>query len=351
MWGSVSDLWSHLEPERELGRGDSIAIESTVEFEGARYYLTVDGKVVPTTGLNGLKNFSAWQGVVLDANTHFPFGWVTPQKAPVLDAPGGKKVADLARRTRIDVLDEVTEGKHRYLRIGEGQYVRADLVNEVRVTARPEGTGTHTQWIDVDLGEQVVIAYAADKPVYATLTSSGREPNHTPRGNYPVWGKASAITMKSQEYDDAPYYVNRVPWVMFFQAHNALHGAYWHDRFGIVKSHGCANLAPLDARYLFEWLEPKLPAGWTSVRYVDLNEAPVVHVRDSKKSTKPFYQERNVGPPDKNDEAERLQKALARREAEAAAEAAAAGSTLPTAPSGSTPGSSSAPAPVPAVPR
>jgi L,D-transpeptidase catalytic domain len=345
MWGSVSDLWSHLEPERQLGRGDSIAIEQVIEnFEGARYYVTVDGKVVPSEGLSSLKNFSAWQGVALDASTHFPFGWVTPQKAPLYDAPDGKKkVGELVRRTRVDVLEEAGEAKKRWLRVGEGQWLRADHVNEVRVTARPEGTGSHPQWVDVDLGEQVVVAYANDQPVYATLTSSGREPNHTPRGNYPVWGKASAITMKSQEYDDAPYYVNRVPWVMFFQAHNALHGAYWHDRFGVVKSHGCANLAPLDARHLFEWLEPKLPAGWTSVRYVDLTAAPVVHVRDSKKLTKPFYQERNIGPPDKNDEAERLQKAMARREAEAAAEAAAAQASGSAPPAMPAPGVPSAP--------
>jgi hypothetical protein len=164
----------------------------------------------------------------------------------------------------------------------------------------------------------VVVAYQHDQPVYVTLTSSGRPPNNTPRGNYPVWGKASAITMKSQQYDDTPYYVNRVPWVMFFQAHNALHGAYWHDRFGAVKSHGCANLSPKDARYLFDWLEPKLPPGWTAVRYWNLTEAPVVHVRNSSR-LKPWSQERNIGPPDKEDEAERLNEAVARREKEAAA--------------------------------
>jgi hypothetical protein len=108
---------------------------------------------------------------------------------------------------------------------------------------------------------------------------------------------------------------------MFFQAHNALHGAYWHDRFGAVKSHGCANLSPNDARILFDWLEPKLPLGWTAVRYWDLTQAPVVHVRNSKKA-KPFAQERNIGPPDKEDEADRLEQAIVRREAEERAEAA-----------------------------
>jgi hypothetical protein len=126
--------------------------------------------------------------------------------------------------------------------------------------------------------------------------------------------------MKSQAYDDKPYYVNRVPWVVFFQAHNALHAAYWHDLFGTTKSHGCANLAPKDARYLFEWLEPRMPPGWTGLRNWDLTPAPVVHVRDSSRA-KPFVQERNVGPPDKEDEAKRLEEAIARRAAEAAAQA------------------------------
>lgn len=65
--------------------------------------------------------------------------------------------------------------------------------------------------------------------------------------------------MKSQPYDDKGYFVNMVPWSTFFQAHNAIHGAFWHDRFGGVKSHGCINVAPLDARFVFEWLKPELP--------------------------------------------------------------------------------------------
>ena len=334
MWRSTEDLWNSTEPERQLARGDTIALGPTIEkFNGESYYLTIDQKVVPVKGTIAVKNFSEWQGVALDSATPLPFAWVTPLKAPVFDAPKGKKIDELARRTKVDVLEELLDGKTRWLRIGEGRFMKADQLNEVRKLERPAGTGTQAQWIDVDLGEQVVVAYVQDQPVYATLTSSGREPNHTPRGNYPIWGKASAITMKSQEYDDQPYYVNRVPWVLFFQAHNALHGAYWHDRFGVVKSHGCANLAPKDAQYLFEWLEPKLPPGWSAVRYWDLTQAPVVHVRNSQR-IKAFFQERNIGPPDKEDEAERLGQALARREAKEREEAAldaqaAAGTATP----------------------
>jgi hypothetical protein len=280
----------------------------------------------------------------------------------VFDAPGGKKLEELARRTRVNVLQEQLVGTTRWLRVGDARFVKADQLNEVRKIARPEGTGTNAQWIDVDLGEQVVVAYVHGDPVYATLTSSGRAPNSTPRGNYPIWGKVTAITMKSQEYDELPYYVNKVPWVLFFQAHNALHGAYWHDKFGVVKSHGCANLSPRDARYLFEWLRPELPPGWTGVRFWDLTKAPVAHVRNSK-LRRTFFQERNIGPPDKEEEADRLEAAVAAREAKQAKaqqEAAAAQMAaqalglppptpvlLPTAPPQTLPAASAAPAPTP----
>jgi hypothetical protein len=336
MWSNLEALHSHEDPERQLKRGDTIAVRPRLErFEDESYWVAVDDKVVPVKGTFTLKTFSDWQGVELNEQTRLPFAWVTPKNAKVFDAPKGRgadepkgqEIDELPRRSRVDVLEERVLGKVRWIRIGEGRWMKADQLNEVRKIDRPASTAANPQWLDVDLGEQVLVAYRDDKPVYATLISSGREPNHTPRGDYPIWGKVTAITMKSQEYDDLPYYVNKVPWVLFFQAHNAFHGAYWHDMFGVVKSHGCSNLAPRDARYLFEWLQPKLPAGWTAVRFWDLSLAPVAHVHNSARP-RDFFQERNVGPPDKNDEAERLDLALARREAkereEEAAKAAAA---------------------------
>jgi hypothetical protein len=329
MWRSLEDLHEHVEPERQLSRGDTVALADpphVEHFEGESYYVSVDAKVLPVKKTMIVQRFSRWQGEVLNAQTHLPFGWVTPTKAPIYAAPGGAKVDTTVARTRLDILEEQSIGSARWLRIGEGRWMKEAHLNEVRKIERPTGTGSHPQWFDVDLGEQVVVAYQNDLPVYATLTASGHQPNHTPRGNYPIWGKGTSVTMKSQEYDDIPYYVNRVPWVMFFQAHNALHGAYWHDQFGRTKSHGCVNLAPADAHYLFEWLEPRLPAGWTAIRFWDLTQAPYAHIHDTHKR-RGLVQERNIGPPDKNDEAERIAKATERREAEAAAAAAAAGAT------------------------
>jgi hypothetical protein len=216
--------------------------------------------------------------------------------------------------------------------------VSADAVNEVRLLERPKTVPPDIgQWIDVDLGEQVLVAYEADKPVFATLVSSGRA-IPTPMGTYPVWAKAAAITMKNQPYEDKEYYVHKVPWSTFFQWHNAIHGAYWHDRFGVVKSHGCVNVAPLDARHIFEWVTPPLPPGWTGLRPSELLKSPYVVVRDSH-AKKPFRQDRPIGPPDRELEGQRMEEAETRRAQEAEA---AAASPAPS-PAAATPASGPAP--------
>jgi hypothetical protein len=53
-----------------------------------------------------------------------------------------------------------------------------------------------------------------------------------------------------------------VPYIEYFNGGYALHGAFWHAVFGYVKSHGCVNLAPWDAKSLFGWTDPQLPPGW-----------------------------------------------------------------------------------------
>jgi hypothetical protein len=48
-----------------------------------------------------------------------------------------------------------------------------------------------------------------------------------------------------------------------------------------VKSHGCVNLAPLDARWLFDFTGPRLPAGWVAAYPVTqgIDPGTVVRVR------------------------------------------------------------------------
>jgi hypothetical protein len=295
-----------------------------------------DGRVLPVKPTFRMGDGSAWSGLPLDEKTPLPFAWVTTRQAKMFDGPtpNAQVVERAERRSRVPILEESGIGRHRRLRVGDGRWMRADDLNEVRLLPRPADVAGHDKWIDVDLGEQVLVAYEKDRPVFATMTSSGRA-IPTPRGNYPIWGKVSTITMKSQPYEDETYYVDRVPWVLFFQAHNAIHGAYWHDLFGVTKSHGCVNVAPKDARWLFEWVPPELPAQWSGLRTPNLLDGVFVHVRNSS-LRKPFEQERNIGPPDREEERSKLQEAEARRLASAAA---------PGAPTESGPGGPAGPAP------
>jgi lipoprotein-anchoring transpeptidase ErfK/SrfK len=49
------------------------------------------------------------------------------------------------------------------------------------------------------------------------------------------------------------YYLEDVPWTMYYDEARAFHGAYWHNSFGYPRSHGCVNLSLGDSHWLFDW--------------------------------------------------------------------------------------------------
>lgn len=72
-----------------------------------------------------------------------------------------------------------------------------------------------------------------------------------------------------------------VPWIQYFAAGYALHGAYWHDVFGTPRSHGCVNLAPIDARLVFAWTDPPVPLGWHGMNVTsDMGEGTTVVIHE-----------------------------------------------------------------------
>jgi hypothetical protein len=83
---------------------------------------------------------------------------------------------------------------------------------------------------------------------------------------------------------DGPYSIEFVPWIMYFNASIALHGAFWHQNFGHVQSHGCVNLSPLDAKTLFGWTDPVLPSGWHGVMATEDHPGTLVVVHDPPES-------------------------------------------------------------------
>lgn len=154
-----------------------------------------------------------------------------------------------------------------------GEFVSTDgtlpggRVRVFRPGAVPDGVGPDEVWLDGDIGQQVIAVMRGPTPEYVTLMSTGMagERFETPKGEKRLFDKLLANDMVN--LPDAPerYHVDQVPWVMHFRPRFALHGAFWHDRFGFKKSHGCVNLSAADARYIFFATEPALPDGWRAI--------------------------------------------------------------------------------------
>ncbi|MEM7332853.1 MAG: L,D-transpeptidase family protein [Chloroflexota bacterium] len=117
---------------------------------------------------------------------------------------------------------------------------------------RPFGVGNNERWIDIDLSTQVLKAYEGDFLVFSTPISSGTAEHLTVTGQFRIWLKFESQTMDGRRlgYD---YYIENVPYVMYFFEDYAIHGAYWHNNFGNPMSHGCVNVEPSDAGWLFNW--------------------------------------------------------------------------------------------------
>lgn len=107
--------------------------------------------------------------------------------------------------------------------------------------------------IVVSISQQRMWAYEGDVPVITSLVSTGKPGFDTPTGLFSIVVKKEIEDMEGLiggEY----YNVTDVPDVMYFtDVGHAFHGAYWHNNFGAVMSHGCVNL-PLDvASFLYDW--------------------------------------------------------------------------------------------------
>jgi len=105
----------------------------------------------------------------------------------------------------------------------------------------------------VDLYEQVLIAYEDDTPVFATLISSGLPQWSTNTGLFNIYVRYERTIMSGAEGQPDFYYLEEVPWTMYFDQDIGLHGAYWHDGFGYRRSHGCVNMSITDAAWIYRW--------------------------------------------------------------------------------------------------
>ena len=210
-------------------------------------------------------------GVSLGSRDQLPMAFVYRSGAPSLrlDPVTGelaKAAGDLPLHSAHALTGQsLVKGGRRYFLTRDGLLLRDTAIRIVDRVARPKQIPRAERWIRVDLDRQTLTAYEGETPVFATLVSSGLPDHATPAGLYRLHAKHVTTTMADDLAADGPYSIEDVPWTMYFLGSYALHAAFWHERFGHPRSHGCVNLAPRDARWLFFWTLPELPSAWHGV--------------------------------------------------------------------------------------
>jgi lipoprotein-anchoring transpeptidase ErfK/SrfK len=220
------------------------------------YYLTQNGGWVPGRG-ERVGEIPLFQGLEFRFTPANSFGW-TFEDIPVRAGPGYSSPETGRRLPPFSVVQiyatQQNEGADWNL-IGPDQWVEGRKVAQVVVNSTsPEGSSGSSRWIEVNLAEQTLAVYQDYALVFATMIASGVEPFWTRPGTFQIYNKIESETMRNNDPSDF-YYLDNVPWTMYFDGPRALHGAYWRTRFGYPQSHGCVNLSVGDAHWLFNWAQ------------------------------------------------------------------------------------------------
>ncbi|MCC6647812.1 MAG: L,D-transpeptidase [Polyangiaceae bacterium] len=278
-----------------------------------RFGITTDLRLAPTSKVKP-DTGSPWHGLELGEGKTappLPFAWVrvTGVKTYKLSDGKARERAPVEKRSVLLLTGKKVAGPDdHYWELKNGQYVRASQV--AAVMPPPEWPGAAKKgekWIDVSIENQTLTLYVGQSPVFATMVSTGRDKlgdpkttHSTVRGAFRIQSKHVTATMDSNEglggqkaKDQDPAYgvtkrrgegqfwLRDVPYVQYFEKGYALHVAYWHDVFGLARSHGCINLAPLDGKYVFEWTDGQPPPGWHGVMLgAEMGQGTTIVVRE-----------------------------------------------------------------------
>jgi lipoprotein-anchoring transpeptidase ErfK/SrfK len=255
----------------EFARHNGISFVDSLLWEGRRYNVSVDMRLMPADRFRPIKG-SDFHGFRIPEDAKPPFAIVKSAKAKKLEDEAGRLVA----RAKLEWRSVVSlTGRQRiqkgifYDELEGGGWTAHDDLSRVDVAKKMPGWANDGEkWVDINVTQQVLVAYEGTKPVYATLVSTGeaglddpKTTRATKRGIFRIHTKYLTSTMDSRVVGEE-FELRDVPYVQYFTEGYALHAAYWHDVFGQPKSHGCINLAPEDARRLFFWTGPEVPPGW-----------------------------------------------------------------------------------------
>lgn len=123
--------------------------------------------------------------------------------------------------------------------------------------------------VEVDVTYQTLSCYEEQREVYFCRVSTGpkvqSEENPslkwaTPLGNHTIWRKLISVHMTGGTTGGG-YDLPGIGWTVLFSGQGmAIHSTFWHNSYGVPRSHGCVNAKPDDAKWIFRWTLPFTPA-------------------------------------------------------------------------------------------
>ncbi len=259
LYNNIADIEAGVTTSKlPAGKIKYVSIIDKAETTKGIYYKIANQKWISKEAVS-LKSPPFFQGYLFDENPTQAFAWILDQTIsrtePSVNAPETGKT--YYRFNLVHTYDTVMEGEIEWVRIGPREWIdHRKLARVIPNNDKPEAV-TSDRWIEVNLYEQVLLVHEGGQVVFATLIATGVDPFFTQPGVFQIYKMIDHEYMRgSFEADRSDYYyLEDVPYIMYFDEARALHGAYWHTLFGYQRSHGCVNLSIADSHWLYDWAE------------------------------------------------------------------------------------------------
>lgn len=233
-----------------------ISYSSISDTDTGRWLYSKNGDFISGSYLSRV-SLPTFQGVIISEPPLSGFGWLIEPALPRAGPSNNEAVSGktLYTYTKVPVYQTVTSEGQEWVMVGIDQWLPKSEVARVLIASQsPEGV-TNGRWIEVNLYDQTLAVYDHNQLVFATLIASGLNPFFTRPGLFQITQKKPAETMSGGNGSPDYYYLEDVPWTMYYDGVRALHGAYWRTVLGYPASHGCVNLSVGDSRWLFDWAQ------------------------------------------------------------------------------------------------
>lgn len=270
---------------KKLTRGSGMAIVGSWqakvggEGEAERLGLLTNGRFVRARDLEAARG-SSFSGLPLGEERALPVAFVVKRGVSLFKPDGDHftKAEPLDYHASVPLSGRFrTVSGTKFWESENARWVRDRDATVIQKRTRfPDFVNDEQRWLDVSVVLGTLVAYEGKKPIFVSLVSTGRdrlgnpaavEGEHavTKLGTFEVTAKHVTLLGAAPERAGERFALFDLPWVLELSSGQLLHGAYWHNRFGIEHGPGDVTLAPEDAQRLFDWSTPALPKAWHSV--------------------------------------------------------------------------------------